>query len=804
MTTADNQPQEVNDILENIENISHNDDNLIENPLIEMIPSGKSAHFINMTPLEKALQEVPRNYFSHSENTTHGKLDSKTSQSLYLHPKHVLAAMLDGINASPQRRVLLVGTDIGYAAAILSHLFMEVFAVERDPEFLHKTQKKLLELGYHNVSLNLGQPFQGWLTHAPYHAIVILEPTPAVPHHLTEQLAEAGELVAFVEKDKETQILVRVTRINEHTYQEDILSSARQAKRLGDLLVEKGVVERSLVEEFAKHATSSGKRLGEVLIETGSVDLMEIYHSLAHQRGLLFATAEMLNPTLDVSLYRSISVSEIPTEHILPVSLNFGSLSIAIDDPNIEVIDFIHRYNPKDVLIYLVTPYDFERLLDRCKNPESQLKGAQSNDIRKILAGGGATSGNTFKNKLKKKHDGYGLETQIQHNAESLSLMEQLLEDAVNQRASDIHVERYDGWIRTRYRIDGDLLEQKQINLNSNKLSQIILLLKMKCNIDDYNLPMPQQGTFHWRYQQFSWSIKIITHPGLYGEHLTLRLIKEDSKPLSIKSLGFSDKMHRAYVNALNAPSGIIVLSGTMGSGKTTTLYAGLIALAQDTKRKIFTIEHGIEYPIRGIIQTQISENSTISAADSIRWGLEEDSDVFMIGDLRDKNTAHEMLNASQTGKLMLTSLHTTSPIEAIYRLLEFGISHSMLANELKCVFFQRLAKRICPHCKTETWPESEVLTTLFPAGIPANTSWYEGVGCDHCQQRGTYGRVAVLEYIPIEKTLREAISKKASPEELRFLIQENGIESMQVAGLELAAQGIIPLSEVLGLSSNF
>lgn len=258
-----------------------------------------------------------------------------------------------------------------------------------------------------------------------------------------------------------------------------------------------------------------------------------------------------------------------------------------------------------------------------------------------------------------------------------------------------------------------------------------------------------------------------------------------------------SPKVASYYHRLLNNPAGLVLVVGPTGSGKSTTLYAGLQELADDGTRKVITVEDPIEYSIDNIQQTRIRSDIGFDFPEALRAFVREDPDVILVGEIRDHPTALEAIRASQTGHLVLSTLHCNDAVDALQRLYDLNIHPNSLASELLAVIAQRLAKRICPHCKTEASPDPAILREVFPQGVPASFRCYEGKGCSHCHDRGTKGRTAVVEFMQVNTDIRNAISRQPPITEIRWQALDAGLITMRDSALDLVINGIIPLSEL-------
>lgn len=278
---------------------------------------------------------------------------------------------------------------------------------------------------------------------------------------------------------------------------------------------------------------------------------------------------------------------------------------------------------------------------------------------------------------------------------------------------------------------------------------------------------------------------------------MVIRLLPQNSPLISIDSLGLAPIIAAHYRRLLNNPAGLVLVAGPTGSGKSITLNAGLQMLAKDTSRKVITVEDPIEYSIDDIQQTRVRPEIGFSFADAMRSFVRQDPDVILVGEIRDHETALEAIRASQTGHIVLSTLHCNDAIDAVQRLFDLDVHPNSLASELLAVIAQRLAKRICEHCKVEAESDPAILKELFPRDIPKYFKSFRGKGCERCHGSGTHGRVAVIEYLQLNAELRDSISRRVPMGELRSQALDSGLVTMRDSALDHVVQGNIPLTEL-------
>jgi type IV pilus assembly protein PilB len=384
------------------------------------------------------------------------------------------------------------------------------------------------------------------------------------------------------------------------------------------------------------------------------------------------------------------------------------------------------------------------------------------------------------------EYDAHGL-------AESVATVESILVEAVGARASDVHFENELQGVRIRIRVDGDLRLLAEHDVDKQQLERIVRVLKVRSGMDISQHRRAQSGRFSAVVDGHTWFVRAQTQPTVRGENVILRLLPEGSSLLhSIADLGFSSHAEERYRRLLANPGGLVLVVGPTGSGKTTTLYAGLKALSVDETRKVISIEDPVEFGCEGVQQVEVNREAHFAFADAMRAFVRQDPDVILLGEIRDTESALEAIRASQTGHLVLTTLHCNDAVDAVQRLLDLGMHANSVSSELLAVFAQRLAKRICPECREACAPDPDVAAEVFPDGAPEGFECFRGRGCEACDGTGYRGRIAVVEYLPMNARLRNVIAHGATLEELRGAARESGIVSLRDRSLELVQDGTI------------
>ena len=551
--------------------------------------------------------------------------------------------------------------------------------------------------------------------------------------------------------------------------------SARVDKRLGDLLVESGALTREDVESAVDVGRKSGRRLGEVLIEQSLAVERDVFQQLARLHRMEFAEIADLLAIADQAVVAAVSRPFQEHHNLVPVALQNDRLLVATSDPDAYVPELASATGARAVDLVLITPTDYRRL-------------RLALDLEKSVEAAPAASAQSTPNLLAAEHH---LEQPVRE------LFQAILLDAVAYRASDIHLEVFGERVRVRVRVDGDLRDLTHYRLTVAQLLSLVSVAKVRAGMDLAEHRIPQGGRFSVSVGEHHFDVRAQTQPALHGEHLVLRLLPQDTKLLSISDLGFPLALARAYRRMIDSPAGLILVVGPTGCGKSTTLYAGLQVLADETDRKVITVEDPIEYAIDGIQQSQVRPELGFSFANAMRAFVREDPDVILVGEIRDTETALEALRASQTGHLVLSTLHCNDAVDAVQRLFDLGMHPNSIASELAAVFAQRLVKRICDGCRAEDTPDPGLLAELFPEGTPAGFQSYRGTGCPRCGGTGTYGRIAIVEHLAANAEVRRAITRRLSVDELRLAALRAGLVPMRDHALELVRDGIIALEEL-------
>jgi general secretion pathway protein E/type IV pilus assembly protein PilB len=395
-------------------------------------------------------------------------------------------------------------------------------------------------------------------------------------------------------------------------------------------------------------------------------------------------------------------------------------------------------------------------------------------------------------------------DTNLENAAEDASIIKfvnQVLTDAIELRASDIHMEPFEDQLRIRYRVDGVLQEIPVPAQIKRFQPAIVSRVKILSHLNIAEKRLPQDGRIKIRLANNEVDIRVSIIPMLHGEAMVLRLLRQKATLLGVEQLGMAPEVLKAFNHVLELPHGIILVTGPTGSGKTSTLYTALAAINDDI-RKIITIEDPIEYQMRGVNQIQVSEKAGLTFARGLRSILRHDPDVILVGEIRDQETAQIAVQASLTGHLVFSTLHTNDAPGALTRLVDMNVEPYLVASSLEAVLAQRLVRVLCPECKAED-TSSTTAMLKEQVGIPPGVKVYRGVGCQACRNTGYHGRHGIFEWMDLTNEIRQMVLKSSSSGEIREVAVRNGMHSLSDDGWRLIGQGITTPEEVMRVAKD-
>ena len=553
-------------------------------------------------------------------------------------------------------------------------------------------------------------------------------------------------------------------------------------KRIGDILVEEGILTEEQLEEALKAAKAENKKIGEAITDLGFATEQDIAEALSSQLGFEYVNLSTVHiPDNVLSL---INESVLRKHLMIPYAFvpnTINQVKVAMVDPmDMSAIDDFSIVTNLLVVPSVATTRDILIALDRYYGDTETIKAAQEyarerEDLAAKLAEG-------------------DLSSQDVQSSPVVQLVTSMVEQAARQRASDIHIEAKEDSVRVRFRIDGSLYEKFTYSIHL--LPAIMARLKIIGGMDIAEKRKPQDGRFTILVDKREYDIRVSVLPTVYGEKCVMRLAQKKALTRNKSELGFSPSELQAFDDILKNPNGILLVTGPTGSGKSTTLYTTLSELNKEDVN-IVTVEDPVEANIDGINQVQVNVKADLTFASALRSILRQDPDIIMIGEIRDGETAQIAVQASITGHLVVSTLHTNSAAGSINRLINMGVEGYLLADSLVGIIAQRLVRRLCPYCKK---PHLITDTERRIMGIRAdvNPEIYEPVGCERCDNTGYSGRIGIYEIMKITPPLKELISKNASVSELKQMGMREGMHTLRQSATMLVIKGITSVHEMI------
>jgi type IV pilus assembly protein PilB len=549
-------------------------------------------------------------------------------------------------------------------------------------------------------------------------------------------------------------------------------------KQLGDILLEGGLVTPSQLEVAYEEHNRVGRALGRVLIEQGVLTESQLVAALASQIGLRFV--DLSEFSVDGSAVGRVPGTVCRRHSAIPIAFEDGKLLVAMADPaNVFALDDIRSLTGMDVKPVVATRGDVAAAIDRYYRADSDL-----DDITSILD-------------QQDEEDDLSKVKEIVEDAPIVKYVNLLITQAIQDRASDIHLEPTEHDLRVRFRIDGVLHEV----MRSPKAIQsgVISRLKIMADINIAERRIPQDGRLSVNAHGRKVDLRVATLPTVWGEKVVMRILDNSTARLDLTDLGFSEPNYERYSRSFTKPYGMILVTGPTGSGKSTTLYATLNIVSRP-EVNVITVEDPVEYRLPGINQVQTNNKAGLTFASALRSILRSDPDIVLIGEIRDHETGQIAVEAALTGHLVLSTLHTNDAPSAVSRLTEMGIEPFLVGSALDAVLAQRLARRLCSKCKEAYTPTAESLAaSRFPwqDGEPL-PELFRPVGCTNCSKTGYKGRLALHEVMLVSEEIERLAVEKASATVIETVAREQGMKTLRDDGLDKVLAGVTSLDEIL------
>jgi len=563
-----------------------------------------------------------------------------------------------------------------------------------------------------------------------------------------------------------------------------------RGRQLGRILIKMGKLRRGQVEEALDIQKEKRGPIGKILVELGYITSDDLNLALASQSGMASISLGKLD--IPAEVVATMTSQMASTYRAVPFDLDTGAntLSLALDNPdNFIATDDLQTLLGYRIKAFITTPGELQSAIDRYY-PEG--------DQESITGLIDELSDDEDLAKFDGRGDSIDL-AEIKEMAESnpvKKLLNLVLLQAIKDKASDIHFEPFEDEFKMRYRIDGVLYEM--VPPPRYVAMAIASRIKVMANLDIAERRLPQDGRIELQLRGRPIDLRVAVLPTMFGESVVLRVLDRANVQLNLNKIGMRDDDLNSFRQLIKKPNGVVVNTGPTGSGKTTTLYAALQEL-NSTDTKILTAEDPVEYNIDGMIQTQIRADVGLTFAAALRSFLRQDPDIILVGEVRDLETAQISVQASLTGHLVFTTLHTNDAPSSIARLLDLGLEPFLITATLEAVVAQRLVRRICANCKSEYRPTEEQLMELaLRSQDVGDQSFFYGKGCDYCNNTGYRGRLGIYELMVLDDDMRELIMRRASTSVLRQEAVKRGMRTLRESGLLAIYDGITTLDEVV------
>jgi len=551
-----------------------------------------------------------------------------------------------------------------------------------------------------------------------------------------------------------------------------IISLSRQ-KELPDILLDLGYISRENLDSIYLSRGGEKRGIGKYLIKKGILSEEELMKGYATLYNLEFI--DISKTKLDYELIKKSGQEILEKFRVIPIYEENGNLIIAISDPgNVIMIEELEKKLNKKIQLKVTTQSSIDLFLSTYFESKVKL-GEFSKDMR------------IDDNKI--EFDGVErvtLEDLKSEESQIIRMVNSIIYNAIERRASDIHFEVYEKEVKIKYRIDGVLFEALS-EIDRGFMNLIVTRIKILSELDIAEHRVPQDGRFMLKIEERYVDFRVSILPTIYGETAVIRILDKLSMALEVDSIGFSDEHLKLFMDCIKRPYGMILVAGPTGSGKTTTLYSALKAI-QNSEKKIITIEEPVEYQLSDIVQVPVNDKKGLTFSRGLRSIVRQDPDIIMVGEIRDLDTAQIAINAALTGHLVLSTIHSNNVIDSLTRLTNIGVNEHQFASSFNLIMAQRLVRKICNGCKIEEISEHP--------NFKGEKLW-KGQGCKLCNDSGYFGRVAIFELLELTDEFREMILEKKSPVFIKRKAKEMGIKFLRDSAISKVKMGITTPDEI-------
>jgi type IV pilus assembly protein PilB len=586
------------------------------------------------------------------------------------------------------------------------------------------------------------------------------------------------ERAASAEEERPTPLVERrsAERASKGVY--PARKSGRSSRMIGEVVVDLGFADRDTVEEAVRVAREQGRPTGEVLVDQGILRHDQLARVVAERFGLDYVDLSVYD--LDMGAVHLIGADAAKRYQAVPVGFTEdGTLLLAMADPtNVLTIDDVAMITGRRVRVAVASVEDLSLLLTKLAGMEGSIEDIVDDESEEAELEAGA------------------LTDEADKDAPIIKLVHSIIAQAVQQGASDIHVSPEEGDAKVLFRVDGVLAPAATIK--RRMVAGVVSRIKIMGELDISEKRVPQDGRFALTVEGRRVDIRVVTLPLVHGEAVVLRILDKGVKVESLESLGMAPDELNRFERAIAKPNGAVLVTGPTGSGKSTTLYGALTVL-NDGERSILTIEDPVEQRMAGVKQMQIAPKAGVTFDVGLRSMLRADPDVIMVGEIRDRETAHIAVEAALTGHLVLSTLHTRDAPSALGRLMDMGIEPFLVSSAVDCVVAQRLVRMLCKHCKR---PQELSESVLAEHGL-TGAEPLEAVGCSRCGGSGYRGRVGLYEVMSVSERIRSLILEHGSVDDIAAAAEQSGMARLRDDGLQKVREGLTSIAEIERMTSS-
>lgn len=556
----------------------------------------------------------------------------------------------------------------------------------------------------------------------------------------------------------------------------------------GEILLRHGLLDQRQLD-LARRAQTDGLRLDEAAVKLGLISEEQALRAIGEELGL--SLIDLNSAEVDLSILRDFPAKAIYRESLFPISQHNGTLVVATCDPfNLYPLDELAALTGKSIVPVLASRVEIAKLIKTHLGVGGETVDgllAQSDEQVELLE--------------QLETDGSELSEMAQEPS-VVRLVNEILLEAIELRASDVHIESEQAGLRIRYRLDGVLQPQPVPPEISRFQAAIISRLKIMARLNIAERRLPQDGRIQLKVSGREVDVRVSVIPMIHGEGIVLRILDKGSMNFSLSGLGMEGDLYSTFRQLIQLPHGIILVTGPTGSGKTTTLYSALLEIRDDAT-KIITTEDPVEYQLEGICQIQVHSKIGLTFANSLRSILRHDPDIVLIGEIRDLETAENAIQASLTGHLVFSTLHTNDAAGAYTRLIDMGVEPFLVSSTVEAVMAQRLVRTLCPQCKVPYEPAREDLPDDFPFDELAGQPLYRATGCRACRQVGYKGRLGLFELLVTTNRIRQIAHDRSSAWAIKQAAEQQGMRTLRQDGWRKVIAGRTTVDEVVRVSKG-